>query len=59
MRRACVAAARTRWTLERHLDLTQAVYAEVNPKLTFKSDAAMDAGTSLGATREAGAGVLA
>ena len=29
MRQACVVAARTRWTLEHHLDLTQELYAEV------------------------------
>lgn len=29
MRQACVVAAHTRWTLERHLDLTQALYAEI------------------------------
>lgn len=29
MRQACAAAGRTRWTLDRHLDLLEAVYADV------------------------------
>ena len=31
MRQACIETARANLTLERHLDCTQAVYAEVNP----------------------------
>lgn len=38
MRQACVVAARTHWTLEQHLDLTQAVYAEIDARLGVKSD---------------------
>jgi glycosyltransferase involved in cell wall biosynthesis len=35
MRQACVVAAQTRWTLARHLDLTEALYAEVLDKKTM------------------------
>jgi glycosyltransferase involved in cell wall biosynthesis len=30
MRQACIVAARTRWTLEQHLDRTEAIYAEIH-----------------------------
>jgi glycosyltransferase involved in cell wall biosynthesis len=33
MRQACVAAARTRWTLQQHLDRIEALYAEVRVQL--------------------------
>jgi hypothetical protein len=34
MRQACIVAARTRWTLEQHLDRIESVYAEVQAEST-------------------------
>jgi hypothetical protein len=36
MRQACITTARTRWALEHHLDLTEAVYAEVHAELNHQ-----------------------
>jgi hypothetical protein len=33
MRQACITTARTRWSIEYQLDLTEAIYAEVHAEL--------------------------